>query len=106
MDGPTRIKKLILDGEGLTLDFKKTISNYEKIARTLSAFGNTSGGKLLVGVEDNGAVVGVSCEEDEQVMLAVDGNDYCKRPHVPRVDEVYVDNRMALPAEIDECNIK
>ncbi|MFS8616284.1 MAG: ATP-binding protein [Solitalea sp.] len=106
MDGPTRIKKLILDGEGLTLDFKKTISNYEKIARTLSAFANTSGGKLLVGVEDNGDVAGVSSEEEEKFMLAVAGNDYCNPPIVPRFEEVYVDNRMVLLAEIDESTTK
>src|SRR3546814_2454449 len=47
------IKTLILQGEGEQLDFKNRISNCAKIAKTLVAFANTKGGKLLVGVADD-----------------------------------------------------
>lgn len=100
------IKKLILDGEGLKVDFKKTIPNYEKIARTLSAFANTNGGKLLVGVEDSGEVTGVKSEEEEKFMLGTAGSSYCHPPVVPRFEEVYLDNRLVLVAEIPESDTK
>lgn len=102
MDGSTRVRKWILDGEGLTLDFKKTISSYEKIARTLSAFANTSGGRLLVGVADHGEVTGVSSEEEEKFMLRVAGSEYCKPPVVPHFEEIYLDRRLVLVVEIRE----
>jgi predicted HTH transcriptional regulator len=36
--GKINIKKLIFEGEGVSLDFKKTISSCEKIARTMVSF--------------------------------------------------------------------
>ncbi len=56
--------RLIAEGEGQNLDFKKTITSAAKIAKTLVAFANTAGGSLLVGVRDNGTVAGVASEEE------------------------------------------
>ncbi len=58
------IHNLIAKGEGLNLDFKYCISDPRKIARTLSAFSNSDGGKLLIGVRDNGSLAGVSSDEE------------------------------------------
>ncbi len=58
------IHNLISGGEGLNLDFKYCISDPKKIARTLSAFSNTAGGKLLIGVRDNGSLAGVRSDEE------------------------------------------
>jgi len=54
----------IAEGEGLHLDFKHCISDSGKIARSLAAYANTDGGSLLVGVRDNGTIVGVSSDEE------------------------------------------
>ena len=45
------IEALIEQGEHQQLDFKFEVSDSKKIARTLSAFANTDGGRLLIGVE-------------------------------------------------------
>ena len=58
------IQNLIEDGEHEQQDFKFKISDARKIARSISAFANHSGGCLLVGVKDNGKVVGIECEEE------------------------------------------
>ncbi len=58
------IHNLISKGEGLNLDFKYCISDPQKIARTLSAFSNSAGGKLLIGVRDNGSLAGVRSDEE------------------------------------------
>lgn len=58
------LKSLIREGEHENQDFKYKISNSRKIARTLSSFANTSGGRLLVGVRDNGQIAGVKDEDD------------------------------------------
>ena len=55
---------LIRAGEHGEQDFKYRISDARKIARTLSAFANTTGGRLLVGVRDNGSIAGVKDEDD------------------------------------------
>ncbi|WP_302323539.1 helix-turn-helix domain-containing protein, partial [Bacteroides caecimuris] len=46
------IHALIAEGEHQQQDFKFEISDARKIAKTLSAFANTDGGRLLIGVKD------------------------------------------------------
>ena len=48
---------LIQEGEGTTLEFKESLSS--SFARELVALANTIGGKILLGVRDDGTVVGV-----------------------------------------------
>ncbi len=73
------IQKLIDEGEHQQLDFKFEISDARKIARTLVAFANTDGGRLLIGVKDNGAIAGVRSEE-EYFMLEAAASMYCRPP--------------------------
>ena len=58
------LKKLIKEGENQQLDFKYCISDSRKIARTLSAFSNSDGGRLLIGVRDNGSIAGIKSDEE------------------------------------------
>lgn len=73
------IKSLIAEGEHQTQDFKYAITDSRKIARTLAAFANTDGGRLLVGVKDNGRIAGASSEE-EYYMVEGAAQLYCKPP--------------------------
>ena len=75
--GSKYIHALIAEGEHQQLDFKFEISDARKIARTLSAFSNTEGGRLLVGVKDNGRISGVRSEE-EFYMVESAASLYCK----------------------------
>jgi predicted HTH transcriptional regulator len=75
------IINLIKQGEHQTLDFKHSITDSRKIARSLVAFANTDGGTLLIGVKDNGSIVGIDTEE-EYYMIEAAAQMYCK-PEVP-----------------------
>jgi len=66
--GKFYIQGLIEEGEHEHQDFKFSISDARKIARSLSAFANNDGGRLLVGVKDNGNIAGVRNEEDIYVI--------------------------------------
>ena len=58
------ITKLIQQGEHQQQDFKYCITDSKKIARSLVAFANTDGGRLLIGVKDNGRIAGVRSDEE------------------------------------------
>ena len=81
------IQKLIDLGESQTLDFKFEVSDSKKIAKTLSAFSNTDGGTLLIGVKDNGVIAGVRTDE-EYYMIEASANMYCK-PEVQIITKVW-----------------
>jgi len=74
------LKQLIADGENLHLDFKYCVSDSRKIARTLSSFANSDGGKILIGVRDNGSIAGIKSDE-EIYMVDTAANLFC-RPEI------------------------
>lgn len=62
------IEQLILEGEHQQLDFKFQVNDARKIARSLVSFANTDGGRLLIGVKDNGKISGIQSEEEIYMM--------------------------------------
>lgn len=95
MIAPMFIKNLIAEGEGLQLDFKYHISSAPKIAKTLVAFANTEGGRLLIGVKDNGNIVGVESEE-EIYMIELAAEQYCNPPVNVEMNDWHVDGKVVL----------
>lgn len=71
------IHDLIKQKENQKLDFKHSIDDSKKIARSLVAFSNTDGGRLLIGVRDNGSIAGVNGDE-EFYMVQAAADLYCK----------------------------
>ncbi|MDX1651536.1 MAG: ATP-binding protein [Brumimicrobium sp.] len=83
------LKSYIREGEHQTQDFKFRVDDARKIARTLAAFANTDGGRLLIGVKDNGKVVGVNPEEEFHVIQGA-ATVFC-RPEIPVLTNVLQD---------------
>ncbi|HQN72827.1 MAG TPA: ATP-binding protein [bacterium] len=53
-----KIKKLIALGENETVEFKESFS--EGVIISLASFANTNGGKILIGIKDNGEIKGIT----------------------------------------------
>lgn len=100
------IKKIIQEGENARIDFKKTIKSPEKIAKTLVAFANNKGGKLLIGVLDEGIIVGVKEEEEEKYTLEQAALLYCRPALSLSFEEHVVDDKLVLIAEVQESEEK
>ncbi len=95
----------IAEGEHLKQDFKMRIDDAQKIARSLVAFANTSGGRLLIGVKDNGNVSGVRPEE-ELHMIVRSAEEFCQ-PHVHFTHAVWkVEGKAVLEIQIEESSVK
>lgn len=91
------LKSIIREGEHQQQDFKFRIDDSKKIARTLSAFANTDGGRLLVGVKDNGKITGIDPTEEIHMIDAA-ADMYCQ-PKVPFESRVWQED-MRLVLEI------
>jgi len=99
------ILKLIEEGEHQKLDFKFEISDARRIARTLVAFANTQGGRLLIGVKDNGAIAGVRSEE-EYYMLEAAAKMYCRPPVEFQSKEWTLNNKTVLEIIVPKSAMK
>jgi predicted HTH transcriptional regulator len=100
-----KITRLIAGGESETLDFKQTISDASKIAKTLVAFANNKGGTLLIGVRDNGSICGIR-SEDEKYMLELAGTFYCEPKINVSYTEYEFDKKTVIEAKILAGNDK
>jgi predicted HTH transcriptional regulator len=100
------LKRLIFEGEGVTLDFKKTITSCEKIARTMVSYANNKGGRLLIGVADDGTIKGVKSEDEERYMITKAAHLYSRPALEPVFEEVYVDDKLVLIVEIEPSQTK
>ena len=63
------IKRLAAMGEGRHLEFKNRVPRPERIAREVIALANTDGGKVLLGVDDDGTVLGLKDSHEELYVL-------------------------------------
>jgi predicted HTH transcriptional regulator len=99
MVNPSKIEQYISEGEHIKQDFKFEISDSKKIARSLAAFANTQGGRLLVGVKDNGNIAGVRSEE-EFYMVQAAAQMFCKPPVPIECKEWKVNGKTVLEVKI------
>ena len=99
------IQKLINEGEHQQLDFKFEISDARKIARTLVAFSNTDGGKLLIGVKDNGKIAGIRSEE-EYYMLDSAASLFCRPEIKLKYQKWTIEGKSILEVDIEEGSDK
>ncbi len=73
------LEKQIEKGEGENQDFKQKITSFYKIAKTIVSFANTSGGEIIIGVNDKKIVIGVDPDE-EKYMINTAASAYCEPP--------------------------
>lgn len=102
--GKYYINRLIAEGEHEHQDFKFAITDAAKIAHSISAFANNDGGRLLVGVKDNGNIAGVRSEEDIFVIEQA-ASMYCSPPQQVEVTAFVCEGgAIVLRAEIQKAS--
>lgn len=99
MDDKRYLLSLIREGEHQQQDFKYRVSDACKLAKSVSAFANTDGGRLLIGVRDDGHLSGVRSEE-EIYMMHQAAYKYCKPEPSIKFDTFHVDGRTIVVATV------
>lgn len=99
MDDKRYILSLIREGEHQQQDFKYRVSDACKLAKSVSAFANTDGGRLLIGVRDDGNLSGVRSEE-EIYMMHQAAYKYCKPEASIKFDTYHIEGRTIVIATV------
>jgi predicted HTH transcriptional regulator len=89
MDDRRYLQSLINEGEHQQQDFKYRVSDAQKLAKSVSAFANTDGGRLLIGVRDDGHMSGVR-DEEEIYMMHQAAYRYCRPEASIKFDTFHV----------------
>ena len=104
MDNDRRyLQALIDEGEHQQQDFKYKVTDAVKLARSVSAFANTDGGRLLIGVRDDGHISGVRSEEEIYMMHAA-AYKYCTPPSAISFETLHADGRTVVIATVHQSN--
>ena len=100
------IKQLLTTPEGKILEFKRDLSSPKPLLKTLVAFANTAGGKLIIGVDDDQQIFGVEQPLDEEERLCNLIADSISPRLVPNVEFVTVEGKTLLVVEVFLSNLR
>ncbi len=99
MDDRLFLLKLIRQGEHEQQDFKYKVMDAEKLARSVSAFANTRGGRLLIGIRDDGNISGVRSDEEIFMMHAA-AFKYCRPQADIKFETLYAEGKTIVVATV------
>jgi ATP-dependent DNA helicase RecG len=96
--------ELIGHGEDSRSQFKQTITNAESLAGDLVAFSNSKGGRIVIGVNDQGAVVGLSANDIRRInQLLSNTATNLVRPSInPETENVSVGGQLIMVITVAE----
>ena len=94
------IDTILTRPEGKTLEFKRDLSSPKPMLKTLVAFANTAGGRLVIGVDDDKQVVGVEDPLEEEERLCNLIADSIAPRLVPNIEMITVEGKTLLIAEV------
>lgn len=88
--------------ESSTLEWKGTFPKHDQIVKTLIAFCNRNGGKIVIGVDNEGNIVGVDEEKIQISLEYIDKMIYesSSPPIIPQVYSQRFGNRLVLIIEV------
>jgi len=106
---PIYLKSYIEKGEGKTIEFKETLPSKNQIAKTVVAFSNTAGGKIILGIADKSkAIKGIS-EDQVNAWPDIVSNviyDQCYPNIIPEISIIPFEKKMLLMIEIFPGSLK
>ncbi len=87
--------------EGKTLEFKRDASSLDSILKSVIAFANTAGGIILVGVEDDGMLVGLADPKKTQEQIASSIANRVKPQILPDFHIIETQEKAVLVIQVD-----
>lgn len=97
-----KLKDLLKEGESETIEFKPSLSQMDKITQSISAFSNTKGGTVVIGVSDKGEILGVDIGKNTIESLANQIKQNTDPMAYPSIHVEDCDNKQIVVIEVVE----
>jgi ATP-dependent DNA helicase RecG len=98
------ISKILKSGESEKVEFKASFG--KAVIMALVAFANSSGGKVVVGVDDNGSPIGIEAGAETQQRYLNDIKTATYPQIIPHITSFEIEGRFILVFEINEYPVK
>jgi ATP-dependent DNA helicase RecG len=105
MNNKSELENLILAGENSFIEFKREIFNNDSFAKECVAFSNVQGGKILIGVTDEGKIVGLSDNKIEEKIINICRNNIVPSI-IPLIETLIVEEKKILIVLIEKGRFK
>jgi len=99
-----KIENLIKNGESETVEFKQGFSH--EAIETAAAFANTKGGTILIGVKDNGQIVGMPIGKKTLIDWRNQISQSTEPSIYPEIDEIEIRDKTIVRILIKEYPLK
>ncbi|HAY35848.1 MAG: ATP-binding protein [Bacteroidetes Order II. Incertae sedis bacterium] len=86
-------RRIVAKGEGLYTEFKTRVPSPDRLAREVIAFANTNGGRVFIGVDDEGGIIGVKDSFEEEFAIQEAVGLYCRPAIKWRSERIPVTNK-------------
>ena len=98
------LKKLIPNAESEIIEFKKSTGEWKEIIETISAFSNTEGGKIIIGLSKTGKLLGVDIGKDTIERLTNQISQNTDPKIHPRITVRKIDKKSIILIEVKESS--
>lgn len=89
----TELLELIANGENSGIEFKRDDLRPEQLAKEVVAFANFQGGRILLGVDDDGSITGIQRDDLERWVMDTVFDRYVHPMIIPFYEELWVDDQ-------------
>lgn len=88
--------------ESSTLEFKRDLPQSKQIIKTMVGFCNQQGGRLVIGVDNDGEVLGLSTKSVQDALEWLDKSVYdaCSPPILPSVYSQNIADKLLLIVDL------
>lgn len=88
--------------ESATIEWKETLPQKQPIYKTIVGFCNQNGGKIILGVKDDGSIVGLPQNQVEELLETLERDIYlaCTPPVIPRVFARRIEDKSIVIVEV------
>lgn len=90
------LKNLVRQGEGKHIEFKLKTNHPEKIIREMVAFANSNGGKLIIGIADDGEIKGLKFADEDDYVLQKAISKHIIPPIAYDIERVVLENEREI----------
>ncbi len=101
------LEQLVDLGEGINVEFKRRVPQPERIAKEIVALTNTHGGRIVLGVDDDGTILGIDHASEEEFLLRQAVEAHCRPTVEYETERIVVEPRRdVLVVTIPESTTK